>query len=67
MYRILRAVKNRFGATNEMGVFEMVQSGLKEVANPLLTCLKEEASTAVERSRPVLWKERAQLCLRCRH
>ena len=34
MYRILRAVKNRFGATNEMGVFEMVQSGLKEVANP---------------------------------
>ena len=34
MYRILRAVKNRFGATNEMGVFEMVQSGLKEVTNP---------------------------------
>ena len=32
-YRILRAVKNRFGSTNEIGVFEMGQSGLKEVAN----------------------------------
>lgn len=34
MYRMLRAVKNRFGATNEMGVFEMVQEGLREVENP---------------------------------
>jgi len=33
-YRILRAVKNRFGSTNEIGVFEMVSEGLKEVANP---------------------------------
>ena len=33
-YRILRAVKNRFGATNEVGVFEMTQTGLKEVPNP---------------------------------
>ena len=33
-YRILRAVKNRFGATNEIGVFEMVDSGLAEVPNP---------------------------------
>ncbi|MCZ6800201.1 MAG: DNA repair protein RadA [Nitrospirae bacterium] len=33
-YRILRAVKNRFGATNEIGVFEMKDSGLEEVANP---------------------------------
>lgn len=33
-YRILRAVKNRFGSTNEIGVFEMRQDGLKEVANP---------------------------------
>ena len=33
-YRILRAVKNRFGPTDEIGVFEMVQSGLREVANP---------------------------------
>ncbi len=33
-YRILRAVKNRFGSTNEIGVFEMRQDGLKEVENP---------------------------------
>ena len=33
-YRILRGVKNRFGSTNEIGVFEMCQSGLKEVKNP---------------------------------
>jgi DNA repair protein RadA/Sms len=33
-YRILRAVKNRYGSTNEIGVFEMVDSGLKEVPNP---------------------------------
>jgi DNA repair protein RadA/Sms len=34
MYRILRASKNRFGSTNEMGIFEMVTNGLREVANP---------------------------------
>ena len=34
LYRILRAVKNRFGSTNEIGVFEMIQSGLREVPNP---------------------------------
>jgi len=34
LYRILRAVKNRFGSTNEIGVFEMTSSGLKEVENP---------------------------------
>ena len=33
-YRILRSVKNRFGSTNEIGVFEMIESGLKEVNNP---------------------------------
>ncbi|MGV6845277.1 MAG: DNA repair protein RadA [Lutibacter sp.] len=33
-YRILRAQKNRFGATSEMGIYEMVQSGLREVSNP---------------------------------
>ena len=33
-YRILRAAKNRFGATNEIGVFEMADSGLTEVPNP---------------------------------
>ena len=33
-YRLLRAVKNRFGSTNEIGVFEMIDKGLREVANP---------------------------------
>ena len=33
-YRILRAVKNRFGSTNEMGIFEMKETGLEEVENP---------------------------------
>ena len=33
-FRILRAVKNRFGSTNEIGVFEMCDSGLREVENP---------------------------------
>ncbi|MDO4289415.1 MAG: DNA repair protein RadA [Eubacterium sp.] len=33
-YRILRGVKNRFGSTNEIGIFEMAQEGLREVANP---------------------------------
>ena len=33
-YRVLRGVKNRFGSTNEIGVFEMVESGLREVENP---------------------------------
>ena len=33
-YRLLRAVKNRFGSTNEIGVFEMLDKGLREVANP---------------------------------
>ena len=35
-YRILRAVKNRFGSTNEIGVFEMQGSGLEEVSNPIV-------------------------------
>lgn len=34
MYRILRAIKNRFGSTNEIGIYEMGQRGLREVANP---------------------------------
>jgi DNA repair protein RadA/Sms len=40
-YRILRAVKNRFGSTNEIGVFEMVSEGLKEVSNPSEIFLSE--------------------------
>lgn len=42
-YRILRAVKNRFGSTNEIAVFTMEQSGLKEVANPSQLFLSDRA------------------------
>ncbi len=61
-YRILRAVKNRYGSTNEIGVFEMGDSGLIEVQNPSLMMLsgrpKGVSGTAVacalEGSRPIL-------------
>lgn len=61
-YRILRAAKNRFGATNEIGVFEMAGSGLAEVPNPSETLLSgrpEDApgtcvTCAMEGARPVL-------------
>lgn len=61
-FRILRAVKNRFGSTNEMGVFEMKEAGLVEVENPSEIFLQERTvgaagSTVVasmEGSRPVL-------------
>ncbi|MBQ2670918.1 MAG: DNA repair protein RadA [Clostridia bacterium] len=39
-FRILRAVKNRFGSTNEIGVFEMLDSGLREVENPSMMLLE---------------------------
>lgn len=41
LYRILRSVKNRFGSTNEIGIYEMVQKGLKEVKNPSEMLLSE--------------------------
>lgn len=61
-YRILRAVKNRFGSTNEMGIFEMKESGLAEVANPSEIFLEERSKGAagstvvasMEGTRPVL-------------
>lgn len=61
-YRILRAVKNRFGSTNEMGIFEMKEFGLEEVENPSEIFLEERSrgaagSTVVasmEGTRPVL-------------
>ena len=61
-YRILRAVKNRFGSTNEIGVFEMRESGLREVHNPSELFLAERAEEAagsvvipaLEGSRPIL-------------
>lgn len=61
-YRLLRAVKNRFGSTNEIGVFEMLEHGLKEVTNPSAMLLdgrpKDVSGTCVscvmEGSRPIL-------------
>ncbi|BBU37814.1 DNA repair protein RadA [Aeribacillus pallidus] len=61
-YRILRAVKNRFGSTNEIGIFEMKETGLKEVLNPSEVFLEERAKGAsgstvvasMEGTRPVL-------------
>ncbi len=61
-YRLLRAVKNRFGSTNEMGIFEMNESGLQEVDNPSELFLSERplgvaGSTVIasmEGTRPVL-------------
>ncbi len=61
-YRILRAVKNRFGATDEIGVFEMVSEGLREIANPSELFLGDRhASTpgaavfaGIEGTRPLL-------------
>jgi DNA repair protein RadA/Sms len=61
-YRILRAVKNRFGSTNEIGVFEMQEKGLMEVTNPsefMLDGRPENASgsivtCSVEGTRPIL-------------
>ena len=40
-FKVLRAIKNRFGSTNEAGIFEMVESGLKPVSNPLAALLPE--------------------------
>lgn len=61
-YRILRAVKNRFGSTDEVGVFEMVGQGLREVRNPSEAFLEERSGLApgstvavtMEGSRPIL-------------
>ena len=69
-YRILRAVKNRFGSTNEIGVFEMKESGLQEVTNPseyLLEGRPENASGCVvacsmEGTRPILVEIQALVC-----
>lgn len=69
-YRILRAVKNRFGSTNEIGVFEMRQSGLVEVENPseyMLSGKPENASgsavaCSMEGTRPILLEIQALVC-----
>ncbi len=62
IFRILRAVKNRFGSTNEIGVFEMKAKGLDEVANPSAVFLSERPAGApgsvvtasMEGTRPIL-------------
>jgi DNA repair protein RadA/Sms len=61
-YRILRAVKNRFGSTNEIGVFEMKEIGLEEVGNPSEMFLAERPAkstgsvvvSSIEGTRPIL-------------
>lgn len=69
-YRILRGVKNRFGSTNEIGVFEMRENGLREVKNPsefMLDGRPEHASGSVvacsmEGTRPILLEIQALVC-----
>ncbi len=61
-YRILRAIKNRFGSTNEIGIFEMTDVGLREVLNPSEVFLSQRnygasgcvISSAIEGTRPIL-------------
>ena len=67
MYRILRSIKNRFGSTNEIGIFEMLGDGLREVANPSEMLLSEVSAdlsgiaiaAAVEGLRPFLIETQA--------
>ncbi len=62
IFRILRAVKNRFGSTNEIGVFEMKEKGLQEVTNPSAVFLSERpenvpgsiVTASMEGTRPIL-------------
>jgi DNA repair protein RadA/Sms len=62
IYKVLRSVKNRFGSTNEIGVFEMKDSGLEEVGNPSRIFLEERPEnvsgsaviSCVEGTRPLL-------------
>lgn len=69
-YRILRGVKNRFGSTNEIGVFEMSSDGLREVKNPseyMLSGRPENAKgsvtvCAIEGTRPILIEIQALVC-----
>lgn len=70
VYRILRSVKNRFGSTNEIGVFEMQESGLAEVENPseyMLSGRPTEASGSavvclIEGTRPLMVEIQALVC-----
>ena len=70
IYRILRGVKNRFGSTNEIGVFEMEEGGLKEIKNPseyMISGKPQGASGSVvtccmEGTRPMLMEVQALVC-----
>ena len=69
-FRLLRALKNRFGSTQELGVFQMAADGLQEVPNPSALLLAERAkgvagsvvTVALEGSRPILCEVQALLC-----
>ncbi len=70
-YRILRAVKNRFGSTNEIGVFTMEDSGLKEITNPSELFLSERPEgkvsgttvvSTIEGTRPLMVELQALVC-----
>ncbi len=69
-YRILRAVKNRFGSTNEIGVFEMRDKGLAEVSNPSEFMLQGKpegepgsvVAASIEGTRPILVEVQALIC-----
>ncbi len=69
-YRILRAVKNRFGSTNEIGVFEMQDKGLREVLNPSEFMLQGKpedepgsvVAASMEGTRPILVEVQALVC-----
>lgn len=69
-YRILRGVKNRFGSTNEIGVFEMTSDGLKEVLNPSLMMISGRPSNTsgtcvacvMEGTRPLLAEVQGLVC-----
>ena len=67
MYRILRSIKNRFGSTSELGIYEMLQGGLRQVSNPSELLLTEDhdglsgvaISAAIEGVRPFLVETQA--------
>ena len=67
MYRILRSMKNRFGSTSELGIYEMQQNGLRQVSNPSELLLSEDheglsgiaISSAIEGVRPFLVETQA--------
>ncbi|WP_020410306.1 DNA repair protein RadA [Hahella ganghwensis] len=55
-YRTLRAIKNRFGAVNELGVFAMVENGLRDVKNPSAIFLNREGESAAGSTVTVIWE-----------